>query len=120
MLGETPPAPETEGADELANALRLLQQLIWAHPVATQRAFSALVREGRAYAQTEEGSALRASLERSVLPSRARQIWDTLSMGAFSDDSTEVLPSMFIDAIARAAQTAGLEDLLSRVFIERT
>src|SRR5262245_51629279 len=105
--------------DEVSRALRLLQQVIWSHPVATQRVFAALVREGRAYSSTEEGAALRASLERSPLASRARQIWDTLSMGAFSEDGDAVLPSMFIDALARATQVSELEELLSRVFIEQ-
>jgi len=109
-------APEQ---DEVLDALRFVQQLVWTHPVAMQRAFGALVSEGRAFAQTEEGAALKAALERSQLAARARLIWDTLSLGAFTEREPGVLPSVFIDAMARAVRTAGLEALLSRVYIER-
>ena len=53
--------------DDVLRGIRALQALIWAHPVAFQRAFSALVHEGREFARTPEGAELRGSLERSEL-----------------------------------------------------
>jgi len=118
VSGGEPEARDTADDDVLA-ALRTLQSLIWAHPVTFQRAFAALVREGRAFARTEEGARLRTSLEQSELVARARMIWDVLSMSAFSDDEAELLPSVFIDAMAKAATSLDLEPLLARVFSER-
>src|SRR5690242_3603168 len=115
MSGQAEPTPVDHDEDEILRTLRILQELIWAHPVAFQRAFAALVREGRAFAQTEEGAELRAALERSEVVGRARMIWDVLSMSAFSDDD-QVLPPVFIDAMAKAATSLNLEPLLARVF----
>jgi hypothetical protein len=105
--------------DDVLRGIRALQGLIWAHPVAFQRAFSALVHEGREFARTPEGAELRGSLERSELVGRARMIWDVLSMSAFSDDREELLPSVFIDLMAKAAASMDLERLLAQVFSER-
>ena len=113
------PEPEAEGDSEILSTMRRLQSLIWSHPVAFQRGFSALVREGRRFAATEEGAAMKQALERSELVAGSRMIWDVLSMSAFSEDEHAVLPSVFIDAMAKAAASVDLEPLLSRVFSER-
>lgn len=118
-MADTPSAPEPAAEEPIQQALRRLQDLIWAHPVAFQRAFAALVREGRAYALTPAGAALKEALVRSDLTARSRMIWDVLSMSAFLEEDTEVLPSVFIDALAKAAASTELEPILSRVFSER-
>ena len=104
---------------ELHATLCAFQDLIWSHPVAFQRAFAALVREGRAFARTAEGAELRSALERSPVFARSRMIWDVLSMSAFVDSTEDVLPSVFVDALARAADSADLEPILARVFKNR-
>src|SRR5262245_7771166 len=117
-----PPASsplESEESAEIVETMRRLQMLIWSHPVAFQRAFAALVREGRQFATTPEGASMKAAIERSELVSGSRMIWDVLSMSAFSEDEGAVLRSVFIDALATAAASTDLEPLLSRVFSER-
>ena len=111
--------PRAGGDPELEAALGLLQELIWTHPVAFQRGYAALVREGRAHAKSPEGAALREKLERSDFVARARMVWDVLSMSAFSPEGDEALPSVFVDVMARAATSLDLEPLLARVFKEK-
>jgi hypothetical protein len=92
--------------------------MMWAHPVAFQRAFAALVREGRAFAETPDGAALKDVLSGSELAAHSRLIWDMLSASAFSADETAVLPSAFLNAVAKAAASPQLESLLNDAFID--
>jgi hypothetical protein len=117
--GERSETERVESGDEVTSALGALQELIWQHPVAFQRAFAALVREGREFVRTPEGSAMREALLRSDVFARSRMIWDVLSMSAFVESSDEVMPSVFIDALAKAAASLELEPILARVFSER-
>ena len=112
-------APGSTSEDEVLRALRFLQGLIWTHPVAFQRAFAALVHEGRTFSATTEGAEIRAKLERAEHVARARQIGAVHSLNAFSEDRAELLPSVFLDAMAKAAASLDLEPLLARVFSER-
>jgi hypothetical protein len=62
---------------------------------------------------------MREALLRSDVFARSRMIWDVLSMSAFVESSDEVMPSVFIDALAKAAASLELEPILARVFSER-
>jgi hypothetical protein len=98
---------------ELKAVLAQLQRAIVKHPFASQAVFSALVSEGRAYAQTPEGAELRKSIGRSELLLRIRSAWDIVTFGVLSDERAGTLPSVVIEALARAAAQQCFE---ARVF----
>jgi hypothetical protein len=93
-----------------------LTRVMIRHPVATQAAFNALVHEGRRFADSDDGRVLRATLARSPLFARFSRIWEVLSGGgAIVEDAAEILPSVFVDALAQAARSARLEQALSAI-----
>lgn len=102
--------------DDLESVLRALRDALARHPIAAQAAFSALAREGRAYAQTAEGAALRDALSRSQLFARLRLTWETLTMAGFTEHPAEIVPSVYLEGMLRAVTDEALETLLSRVF----
>jgi len=102
--------------DELTALLGQLQSVVVRYPIAVQAAFRALVAEGRAFAETEEGRELARSLADSQLVRRGRIAWDVVTARAFDDDPEVIVPTVFLDALARTAAVDGLEPLLSRLF----
>src|SRR5512139_272528 len=103
-----------EPDDELSRLLYELRWLLFKHPIAAQAAYRALVREGRAFARTEEGRAWRARLERSELIRRGTSLFELGTMSMLDPDSDQVLPTQLIDAFARAASRRDLEEALAR------
>ena len=82
--------------------IRDVQSVILTHPVATQAAFRALIREGRKYLETEAGRQLGARLASSALVHDARTAWE-LSGGWLVDEEPEsILPSAYLDLILGA------------------
>lgn len=108
-----------DGEVDLTQALRQLQLALWHHPIAVQAAFSALVREGRRFAETEEGARLRDGLARSETLAKTRMVWEVLSLSAFSEKSEGALPSVFADALVKAIKSNAIEPVLSRLFDRR-
>ncbi|MGF1468137.1 MAG: hypothetical protein ACFCGT_18615 [Sandaracinaceae bacterium] len=101
-----PPAPEA--------AVEQLQRLMAHHPFAAQALFSALVAEGRRFAQTPEGARLRARLASSPTIQRARIAWSASTLGMLVDAPSTGLPSALVEAFARLATAPDLEARLSR------
>jgi hypothetical protein len=108
-------APADPEADLVA-AIRALQALLLAHPAAAQSLFSALVAEGREYARTAEGARWLRRLTPSPLFRRARVLWDVATMKSLEEDPSRVLPSAYVESIARAARTQPIEPLLRELF----
>jgi len=102
---------------ELISVLRTLQEAILVHPVAAQTVFYALVREGRAFAETPEGAALREQLAHSEMVIRGRVLWDALTVRALEDDPDTVLPTAMVEAMVKAATSPGMEHMLEDVFL---
>jgi hypothetical protein len=46
-------------------------------------------------------------------------VWEVLSLSAFVEESSSVLPSVFADALVRGIKVKAIEPLLSRVFGRR-
>jgi hypothetical protein len=115
VIGRARPDPSDAEA-ELLTMLRTLQDALWRHPQAVQAAFSALVREGRAFAQTPEGARLRAGLARSATLAKTRMVWEVLSLSAFVESPHGSLPSVFADALVRAIKVNAVEPILARLF----
>ncbi|HEY7371847.1 MAG TPA: hypothetical protein VIF57_06680 [Polyangia bacterium] len=101
--------------DVIVALLRKLQLIVLEHPEASRAAFSALVAEGRRFAQTESGARWRARLRGSALLNRAGLVWQTATMNLLDSDGT-ALPSSFIDAITMAASGPDRDALLARLF----
>jgi hypothetical protein len=104
----TPPLPA-----DLEQALAALQRIVVKHPIAAQALYGALIREGRAYAETEEGRLLREELLRSETVTRIRSVWEIVTFGALKDAASGGIPSALLEALARSAVESCFE---SRVF----
>ncbi|HEX2872665.1 MAG TPA: hypothetical protein VHP33_15450 [Polyangiaceae bacterium] len=118
VVGAAASEPSASEA-ELLSSLRSLQDALWRHPMAVQAAFSALVREGRAFAKTPEGARLRDGLSRSPTLAKTRMVWEVLSLSAFVEKPEGALPGVFADALVRAIKVKAVEPLLSRLFERR-
>lgn len=103
-----------EPEDELSRLLYELRWLVLQHPVAAQAAYRALVAEGRAYAETEEGRRWRERFAGSELVRRGKSVWELGTLGMLDAESDRVLPSQLVEAFARAASRRDLEDALAR------
>jgi hypothetical protein len=108
--------PERQGETQVLRALRALQRVLLAHPVAAQAAFSALAAEGRCFAETPEGSAWRARLEDSALLHHARLVWQIGSLSLLEEDPPEILPSAYLEGLLLAAASGDPDALLDRLF----
>ena len=121
MVG-TPGVGDSPGPDEaqLIFALETVHRAIFQYPMAIQAAFSALVVEGRRYAETDEGAVLCQRLGRARVMGRARILWDVLSMSAFTERNDGPLPSVFADTLVRALKSRHIEPLLSKILERRS
>jgi len=110
-----------DGADRDDPEVRLRRLLVQAHtflmehPLAARAVFSGLAAEGRAYAKSENGAALREQLRQSSLVRRGALLWNSLTMGMLDDNEPTRLPSAYLDALVEAATTENLEELLGKV-----
>ena len=113
----TEPEHEPEGYDpEDLQTLKRLRRAIFKYPMATQAAFAALVAEGRRYALTDEGAEWRKRLGHAKATGRARMLWETLSLGTFSDRIEEPLPGALAEALLQTLRRQHLEPLLAKLF----
>lgn len=104
--------------DEEIRILRSAQLLLLKHPVAAQAAFSALVAEGRRFAETPEGRAWSRRLARSSLLHRARLVFEITTLWMLEEEPPDVFPSAYLDALFLAGSNRELEPLLDRLFRE--
>jgi hypothetical protein len=93
-----------ESRDEVIDhAIRSLVRALVIHPIAAQAAYSALVREGRAFAATDEGRRIRSQLAQSDLAARVRTAWDVITFGMLRDDAPPgTIPSVLVEALVQA------------------
>jgi len=104
--------------DDITQALGAAQRALLSHPAAARAGFSALVAEGRAFAETPEGAHWQARLGASELVQRAHLVFDNVSLWLLEEDEQRLLPSGLIDALASASGSADRELLLDRLFRE--
>ncbi len=103
----------------LLERLRQLQFSLLRHPVAAQAAFSAIVAEGRRFAETEEGREWLLRLQDSDLARRGRVVWEVVTLKMLEERSPDPLPSAYLDALVKTCASEELEPLLARLFEER-
>ncbi len=107
-----------DAAEDRVHVLRSLQALALEHPVAAQAAFSALVAEGRAFADSEAGREWKERLSRSSLLHRARLVFETATLWMLDDEPTGPLPSAYLDAVFMSAGSESMEPMLNSLFRE--
>lgn len=118
-----PPSPVSPvSQDELVDdALHLLARAIVKHPLAAQAAYRALVREGRAFAATDEGRRARAKLARSELAARLRTAWQLVTFGMLEGDAPPgAIPSVLVEALVQAVFRSRFEARLSDAMLGRS
>ena len=93
-----------------------LQRLLLMHPVACQAAFTALVAEGRRFADTDEGRGWRDRLTRSDLLRQVRLVFDLSTLGLLEEATSPTLPSSYLDALFMIAAGGDADAVLNRVF----
>jgi len=120
-MSDTPELPRVvlrDREDEDVHALRSLQALVLAHPVAAQALFSALVTEGRAFADTAAGRKWKERLSRSALLHRARLVFEIGTLWMLDDEPLGPLPSAYVDAVFMSASSGRMEAVMNRIFRE--
>jgi hypothetical protein len=113
-MPRTVPSP-TWTEDDIVDILDGAQMTLLKYPVASQAAFSALVREGRRFAETESGKQWLERLKSSPLMQKLRWAWETTSLNMLEEDEGTIVPSTYLEALLRAAGTPDMETLLGRV-----
>lgn len=114
--GSLPPEADTETPlddEELDEALRAAQRLVFKHPIASQAVIAALAREGREFAETPEGALWRERLSRSDLYRKGREIWYLGTIGMFSERDSGVLPSTMVEGFVQAVKSRDLGSLFA-------
>ncbi|TMQ08111.1 MAG: hypothetical protein E6J91_33995 [Deltaproteobacteria bacterium] len=111
----------SEARDELVDrAIRQLTRAIVKHPIAAQAAYRALVREGRAFAATDEGRRVRDQLAGSELVARLRTAWQLVTLGMLADDAAPgAIPSVVIEGLVQAALRERFEARLHDAMLAR-
>ena len=118
--GELPTIELHDVETQAVRVLRTLQLALLKHPVAAQAAFNALVAEGRRFATTAEGSALRSKLERSELVHRARLVFDFGTLSLLEHNPPEILPSAYLDVLFMLGGSERSDDVLQQLFRSRS
>jgi hypothetical protein len=116
VFDDLPRVELSDPEQEEIRVLRAAQLLLLKYPVAGQAAFSALIAEGRRFAQTPEGEVWKRRLSRSSLVHRARLVWEITTLWMLEENPPHLLPSAYLDALCMAASSEELEPLLDRLF----
>jgi hypothetical protein len=116
--GEAVPTPRDLAS--LDRSLHQLARVIVMHPMAAQAAYRALVREGRAFGETEDGRRMRGQLARSELVARLRTAWELVTLGMLGDDTPPgAIPSVMIEAMVQAVLRDRFEARLADAMMGR-
>jgi hypothetical protein len=110
------PTVELRSVDATTEIIRRLQLMVLKYPVAANAAFRALIAEGLAFAETQEGQQWRDKLMGSDLLHRARIALDLPGLSMLERDGGQVLPSAYLDTIFMLASSGWPEDLLNPLF----
>lgn len=122
MAEPGPDQPPPGSQDPVIDAaIRQLARAIVKHPLAAQAAYSALVREGRAFAATDEGRRIRARLARSELASRLATAWQLVTFGMLEAEAGPgAIPSVLVEALVQAVFRSRFEARLSDALLGRS
>jgi hypothetical protein len=107
--------PQEADDDPLVSIVRAAARLVLKHPVAAQAAFSALIAEGRQFAQTAEGQRWKVALAKSALVRHGRIVWEGSALNVLEDSGDTVIPSAILDALVRALSSPDLHASIPRL-----
>mgnify|MGYP000063545447 CR=1 FL=1 len=110
---------EADGED-IEHILQRYERIYSRYPLATAAAVRSLIAEGRKYAATSEGKAVKNSLARAPAVRRGRLIWDACGLDVLADSSTKELAGELVDRFLSALGDEGIERALSRLLLSRT
>ncbi len=102
-----------ESDDDIIKRLQAVQLLLLKYPIAGQALYAALIREGRAYAETDKGSKLKKQLENSPTVAKARTLFEGVTGGMLAETNSD-LPSTFVEGFVEALDR-DLEVVLSEL-----
>jgi hypothetical protein len=112
-----PPLIELRDPTRLeVDLLHQLQRVLLIHPVACQAAFTALVAEGRRFAETDEGRVWRDRLIGSALLREVRLTFDLSTLGLLEEEAGAALPSSYLDALFMIASGGDTDAVLNQAF----
>ncbi len=103
-------------ADAIEAVLRSIQKFVLKHPDTVQSIVGALVREGRSFAQTDEGRRLQLHMARSELVRRLWRVWEGSSLWMFDSDAQGPYPSGIADALFMTAAGDDPEAIIAGLF----
>jgi hypothetical protein len=106
----------TDPAPIEVDLLRGLQRVLLTHPVACQAAFSAMIAEGRRFAETAEGREWRDRLVHSPLLAQVRLVFDLSTLGMLEERGGAGLPTNYLDALFMVAAGGDADGILNRMF----
>jgi hypothetical protein len=101
--------PPSESDDDAQRALHELlltaRRAVLGHPTAARAVRDLLIAQGRRYAETPDGTALRDALVSSEAVATLRRVWETVSLGAVDGPATaagvpDAWAELLVDVIA--------------------
>jgi hypothetical protein len=112
-----PPEGSTSGARTIFDLLLGARRAVLGNPSAARGIHDLLVNEGRRYAETPTGAALRDQLVKSQAVENLRRIWETLSLNVLDGPAeTNSAPTAWSELLADAVVGRGLDDsILARL-----
>ena len=107
--------------ESIDRAIQQLTRAIVKYPLAAQAAYRALVREGRAFATTDEGRQIRDQLAQSDLAARLRTAWELVTLGMMRDEAPAgAIPSVLVEALVQAVFRHRFEARVHEAMVQRT
>jgi hypothetical protein len=106
------PPEDTVGGERSAyELLATARRAVFGHPAAARGLHDLLVAEGRRYAQTPAGAALRDALVASEAVENLRRIWETVSLNVLDGPApSSAIPDAWAELLADAVIGRGLDD----------
>lgn len=96
----------TDEEEEVLKLVRDARRLLFTHPIAAQKAFSALIAEGRKFATTEAGQEWVAALGSSDLLRKGRRMWSAMTLDTLEEQAPGALPSAYLELLLSFTQTS--------------
>ena len=116
----TSPPEELDGLDadgqQLYGVLTVLRQAVFGHPAGARSMLALLAAEGRRYATTAEGKALRDELIASPAVGQLRRIWETMTFNVLAGPvGPSGVPDAWSELLCDAVVGASIDDLVARL-----
>jgi hypothetical protein len=110
--GLAPAPPDDAGGERAAYELVMeARRAVLGNPAAARQLYDLLVAQGRRYARTPAGAALRDALVVSEAVEHLRRIWDTVSLNVLDGPaSASAIPDAWAELLADTIAGRGIDD----------